>query len=110
MFRKGYKQARLGGPSRRPQVGVLVRTAYAVDLVKFNIDAANTRKTVGLNEIDQTDRAINATNDAMKGILAAGSGEAGEDNVKTALARKAIGKHLLEGSKTAESLKSVRRI
>ncbi|EJT68022.1 hypothetical protein GGTG_14400, partial [Gaeumannomyces tritici R3-111a-1] len=53
---------------------------------------------------------MDATNDAVNRIPAAGFGEAGEGDVETAPAREATGGHLLEGSKAREGLKSVRRI
>ncbi|EJT68997.1 hypothetical protein GGTG_13394 [Gaeumannomyces tritici R3-111a-1] len=53
---------------------------------------------------------MDATNDAVDRIPAAGFGEAGEGDVETAPAREATGGHLLEGSKAREGLKSVRRI
>ncbi|EJT69638.1 hypothetical protein GGTG_12522 [Gaeumannomyces tritici R3-111a-1] len=91
-------------------IGVLVRTAYAVDLVGSDADAADPRRAAALDEVDQTNSAMDATNDAMDGIPAAGSGEAGEDDAETALVREATGRHLLERSKMPEGLKSVRRI
>ena len=60
--------------------GLLVRTAYAIDLLKSDVEAADPPRPATLDEVGQTDRVMDTTNKGIDGILAA---EAGEDDSET---------------------------
>ena len=74
--------------------GLLVRTAYAVGLLEPDVEAADSPRPAALNEVGQTDRVIDTTNEGVDGILAAESAEAGEDDSETGSARDAASRSL----------------
>lgn len=80
--------------------GLLVRVAYAVDLVESDVDGTGPASPAALDEVGRTDAVMDPTNKAMEGMLAGESATASEGDSETVLA----------GGATARSLKTVGRI